>query len=61
MAKIVAIVATEHEKVAGGAPIIIEPDAEKREKTAFLLEKILDASVHDLKNGCFILVNHREE
>lgn len=58
MAKIVAIVTTEHEKVAGGAPIIVEPDMEKREQTAFLLEKILDASVHDLKNGCLILVSH---
>ncbi|SEN24427.1 hypothetical protein [Paenibacillus sp. OV219] len=58
MGKIVAIITTEHEKVAGGAPIFVEPDEEKREATAFLLEKILDAAVHDLKNGCFILVSH---
>ncbi|SDW31108.1 hypothetical protein [Paenibacillus sp. CF384] len=60
MAKIVAIVTMQHEQVGGGAPIFVEPDIAKRESTAFLLEKILDASVHDLKNGCFILVDHRQ-
>ena len=29
------------------------------EEIAFLLEKILDASAHDLKNGTFILVDHQ--
>ncbi|WP_274651664.1 capping complex subunit for YIEGIA [Paenibacillus humicola] len=61
MAKIVAIVTTERDAVGGGAPIFIEPDPKKRESTAFLLEKILDASVQDLKNGSYILVDHRSE
>ncbi|MBB3109265.1 hypothetical protein FHS18_001317 [Paenibacillus phyllosphaerae] len=61
MGKIVGIVTVNGEAVAGGAPIFIEPDAEKRETTAFLLEKILDACAHDLKNGTFILVNHKGE
>ncbi|WP_219836517.1 hypothetical protein [Paenibacillus sp. R14(2021)] len=60
MAKIVAIVATEHDRVGGGAPIFVESDKDKRETTAFLLEKILDASAHDLKNGSFILVDRRQ-
>ncbi|MBM7564471.1 capping complex subunit for YIEGIA [Paenibacillus sacheonensis] len=61
MAKIVAIVTNAHERVGGGAPIFVEPDTEKRESTAFLLEKILDAIAHDMKNGSFILVDHRQE
>ncbi|GLX68999.1 capping complex subunit for YIEGIA [Paenibacillus glycanilyticus] len=58
MAKIVAVVAVQHEKVGGGAPIFIEPDEKQMQQTAFLLEKILDASAHDLKNGTIIIVNH---
>lgn len=61
MGKIVAIVVPEHERVGGGAPIFIEPDNAKREATAFLLEKILDAVAHDLKDGSFVLVDHRTE
>ncbi|WP_138753481.1 capping complex subunit for YIEGIA [Paenibacillus sinopodophylli] len=59
MAKIVAIVALKFEAVSGGAPIFIEENVSKLEETAFLLEKILDASAHDLKNGTIILVNHK--
>ncbi|MGO4544231.1 hypothetical protein AB4Z29_05500 [Paenibacillus sp. 2TAB23] len=59
MAKIVAIVAMHFGAVGGGAPIFIEESKDKLEKTAFLLEKILDASAHDLKNGTIILVNHK--
>ncbi|MCM3627435.1 hypothetical protein M3194_08660 [Paenibacillus glycanilyticus] len=58
MAKIIAVVAIEHEKVGGGAPIFIEPDEKAMQQTAFLLEKILDASAHDLKNGTIVIVNH---
>ncbi|UVI32374.1 capping complex subunit for YIEGIA [Paenibacillus spongiae] len=61
MARIVAIVAIDGGSVGGGAPIFVEADANKRESTAFLLEKILDATTHDLKNGTFILVDHRQE
>lgn len=58
MAKIVAVVSMHSDEVRGGAPIFIAPDAEKMEEIAFLLEKILDASAHDLKNGTIILVDH---
>ncbi|QHT60519.1 hypothetical protein GXP70_11625 [Paenibacillus lycopersici] len=61
MAKIVAIVTDAHDRVGGGAPIFVEPDKVKRESTAFLLEKILDAIAHDLKDGNYILVDHRSE
>lgn len=61
MARIVAIVTVNKGFVIGGAPIFFEPDIKKRESTAFLLEKILDANVHDLKNGTFILVDHHHK
>ncbi|EXX91397.1 hypothetical protein BG53_01550 [Paenibacillus darwinianus] len=58
MGKICAVVTINRESVGGGAPIFVENSADHAEKTAFLLEKILDASTHDLKNGTFILVSH---
>ncbi|MFD0711138.1 hypothetical protein [Paenibacillus sp. GCM10027626] len=61
MAKIVAIVTTDSAAVDGGAPIFIEKNAAQQEATAFLLEKILNAAVHDLKNGTYILVDHTSE
>lgn len=60
MAKIVAIITNDGTKIAaGGAPVFIEPDQETREQVAFLLEKILDASAHNLKNGSIIIVNRQ--
>lgn len=58
MEKIVAIVAMDPDRVAGGAPIFIASDAEEQQQVAFSLEKILDATAHDLKNGMMILVKH---
>ncbi|MFD0958797.1 capping complex subunit for YIEGIA [Paenibacillus chungangensis] len=43
----------------GGAPIFIMQSEEGLQETAFLLEKIMDASAHDLKNGTIILVDHQ--
>ncbi|RXZ76881.1 hypothetical protein EBB07_31760 [Paenibacillaceae bacterium] len=54
--KIAAIVTVNREGVGGSAPIFFADNANQMEETAFLLEKILDVSVHDLKNGTFILV-----
>lgn len=59
MGKIVAIIAVDPDTVAGGAPIFIAPDTEEQKKLAFRLEKILDASVHDLQNGQLIVVDHK--
>lgn len=59
MAEIVAVVALSSDTVGGGAPIFIASNEQELQETAFLLEKILDASAHDLKNGSIILVNHR--
>ncbi|WP_270171612.1 capping complex subunit for YIEGIA [Paenibacillus sp. SYP-B4298] len=61
MASIVAVVTMRRESVGGGAPIFLAETEAQLEETAFLLEKILDASVHDLKNGTFIVVNHHSK
>jgi len=62
MARIVAVVTLEGSVVTGGgAPIFVEKDTQNRETTAFLLEKILNATVHDLKNGSLILVDRSHE
>ncbi|MDQ0058210.1 capping complex subunit for YIEGIA [Paenibacillus harenae] len=58
MAKIAAIVTMHERQVEGGAPTFIVEDEKALEDTSFLLEKILDASAHDLKNGTYILVHH---
>ncbi|WP_248925407.1 capping complex subunit for YIEGIA [Paenibacillus hamazuiensis] len=58
MSKIVAVVTADRDKVGGGAPIFIAGDDAEKEQLAFLLEKILDASAHDMKNGTFIIVKH---
>jgi len=42
----------------GGAPIFGAGDEEKQEKIARYLSKILDATVHDLENGTYIIVRH---
>jgi hypothetical protein len=60
MGKIMAVVTANKNQVAGGAPIFIVHDASDLQNTAFLLEKILDASAHDLKNGVMILVDHHD-
>lgn len=60
MAKIVAVVTVKGDEVGGGAPTFIAPDETKLQETAFLLEKVLDASAHDLKNGTIILVDHQK-
>jgi len=56
---ILAVVALSADRVAGGgAPVFLEHSAEGVQNTAFLLEKILDATAHDLGNGTIILVAH---
>lgn len=59
MGKIIAVITPDSSAIAGGAPIFIAEAEEERKKLAFRLEKILDASVHDLGNGLFIVVDHQ--
>ncbi|NEW06097.1 hypothetical protein GK047_08755 [Paenibacillus sp. SYP-B3998] len=58
MSQILAIVTMEKERVGGGAPIFIVDNSDQQQKVSFSLEKILDATAHDLKNGTMILVKH---
>jgi hypothetical protein len=56
--KIAAVVTSDRDKVGGGAPIFYAHSAEEMQKLAFTLEKITDATAHDLKNGVIILFHH---
>jgi hypothetical protein len=58
MAQILAVVAMDKERVGGGAPIFIVQSHEEQQKIAFSLEKMLDATAHDLRDGTIILVKH---
>lgn len=58
MAKIVAIVTTQKEQVAGGAPIFAVKTQKELQKTAFTLEKILNAMVHEVNPDTLIIVRH---
>lgn len=56
--KILAVITLEMNRVSGGAPIFLATTEEEREKTARYLSRILDAAVHDLENGSYIIVAH---
>jgi len=56
--EIVAIVTTNRDYVAGGAPIFIVPNEEELQRVSFLLESITDTTAHDLKNDVMILFKH---
>jgi hypothetical protein len=57
MAKIVALVTSLKEEVAGGAPIFIVQDRLELERNAHLLEKLLDCSAHQISETLFLLVD----
>lgn len=59
MARIVAVITSDPGKVNGGVPVFVEKEAAQMEQTAFLLEKIMDANAHDLKNGTIVIVSHK--
>ncbi|NLK00622.1 MAG: hypothetical protein GX318_05225 [Clostridia bacterium] len=57
---ILAVVALKEvkTKVGGGVPIFIVEDIEEQEKIAMILGKILNAMVHNLENGMYIVTRH---
>lgn len=56
---ILAIVTNNKDGViAGATPVFIADSDDEMQKTAFLLEKILDGIAHDLGNGTLIIVRH---
>ncbi|MGC5324538.1 capping complex subunit for YIEGIA [Brevibacillus sp. SYSU BS000544] len=56
---ILAVITTKREQIGGGAPIFIMNTEEEVQKTAFTLEKILDAMVHKVTDDTLIIVRHR--
>jgi hypothetical protein len=57
MAKIVGVVTTDHNSVAGGAPIFFAKDREDLQKVSHLLEKVLDCGAHQVHEDLFIIVD----
>jgi len=56
--RIMAVVTAKRDKVGGGTPIFYADNAEELQQLAFTLEKIMDATAHDLKNGTILLFKH---
>lgn len=56
---ILAVITLDNERVLpGGVPTFVAKNEEDLQRTAFLLEKILDGIAHDLENGILIIVKH---
>lgn len=55
---ILAVISLNKDLVSGGAPIFFARNEEEMETVAGYLERILDAMVHDLGNGTYIVVRH---
>jgi hypothetical protein len=55
---ILAAVTLDKDIVTGGVPIFVAKNEEEREKIALYVSRSLDAMVHDLENGCYIIVRH---
>lgn len=55
---ILAMITTQKEKVGGGAPIFFAENLEEMQAIAFNLEKIMDASAHEVSETVFIMVKH---
>lgn len=58
VSNILAVITTNMEMVSGGAPIFFARNEEEMETVAGYLSTILDAMVHDLGNGSYIVVRH---
>lgn len=56
---IIAIVTTNPEKVfSGGVPIFYAKDEEERQRVSLYIAKVTLGMIHDLHNGCYIIVRH---
>lgn len=56
--RILALITLDKSRVGGGAPIFVASDREEQEKVAWSIAKTLDAMVHDLENGSYIIIKH---
>lgn len=57
MAKIIGVVTTDRNSVAGGAPIFFAKDSEDLQKVSHILEKVLDCGAHQVHEDLFIIVD----
>lgn len=55
---ILAVITTDRNRVGGGVPIFYADNREEMEVIGTHLEVILDAMVHELDEGMFIVVKH---
>jgi len=56
---LIAIVTTKENSVSGGSvPTFYAENHKDQERIALLLSKITKGMIHDLENGCYIIVRH---
>lgn len=55
---VLAAVTLDKDLVGGGVPIFLASDEEEQKKISTYLGRILEAVIHDLENGVFIVVKH---
>jgi hypothetical protein len=55
-AEIVAVITMKPETIQGGAPIFIVKDKKDLQKISMTLEKILNASAHEIEENTLIIV-----
>ncbi|SEN27531.1 capping complex subunit for YIEGIA [Lihuaxuella thermophila] len=56
--KILAVITTKRDCVAGGAPIFVADTKEEFVRKTFVLEKILDGMAHEIDPDIMIIVRH---
>ncbi|WP_352419929.1 hypothetical protein [Proteiniborus sp.] len=56
---IIAIIAIDEKVVSGGSvPTFYARDNEEQKRIALTISKITTGMVHDLENGCLVIVRH---
>lgn len=56
--RIVAVVTLRRDVQAGGVPVFPVADETERDQVALLLAKLLRGTIHDLRNGSYVIVRH---
>lgn len=56
---IVSIVTVNKEKVSSGSvPIFYAENEKEQKKVSLLIAKLVSGMVHDIENGCYLIVKH---
>ncbi|MBO8141581.1 MAG: hypothetical protein H0Z37_05290 [Firmicutes bacterium] len=56
--RILAVITTREGVVGGGVPVFLVASEKERDQVSVLLSRILQAVVHDLQNGVYVIVRH---